>query len=604
MKKFIKIKDSFWEKYRGITHEQRYFIYRWFELLNANIMSFDSIPVYGIRGQLKEFLSVHELVISGNFDKKHICDVIRDIQSSFKANLIIRTSKFKVEREILNSKFSEALSLFDKRDDEKGFLLLKEIRKLVSSFSKKLDNINFINVHIDILCEVLKKERIIYDSIDNVSVSLLSELLYEGHSRRYLYTWGLANFLHSTEPNFFTRLNEIKKLGKKNKRLFRVYFKVTLPKLRIYDEFSSTEIRLFKDDYRVGEDENDDITEINNLLNDTTVDKAVVNVSALDTFSALELAREKITSVLLLSNLMENTQLYNPNIGNEVVVLDLSSRRIEKVKFEDFGSSIRIANLVSYFSKSLSEESEINQETKDSLSRALHWCRIANYSPEESRFLALWGVIEFLLSAHSNKIIQPIVECFIPFSGAYFVKKYVYQIQTIMENDSNEKYSQLKANVLREYNQPDLRLGEFLEYIYKNTDKVIEKFDSNDLLTRKVRWLAGSLNERKLLYSAIRNLEHKVTADLFRMYRLRNMLAHRAHVGEETLEANLRWLVFYLQIVIDNILFIYGRRPEHTIEEILMAKRLSYESYKKNLSNYIFPSVDFKDVVLPHESFI
>jgi hypothetical protein len=504
--------------------------------------------------------------------------------------MVMRTSIFSIERNIINNKLQELTASLE---NGKHLGQSNDIMKYISSFSKKLDYTDFIGLHIDILCEIFNKERPSYDAIDKVLSSLLTELVYEGHSMRYLFKWGLTTFIHEFR-DFNAKINSVRALGSRNERKFEIYFKLSFPKKEFY-ETPGLDITFLRENTH-------EKTAIAEFLSDATKEKAVVNIDAVDMFDALEKARDKLLNTLLLSNLLEPNTNYNPNIAKEILIYDVTKEVLTIEKYEEnISPKIRLSNLQCYF---LASSKKNNTDTKESLARALHWCRVANYSPDEGKFLALWSVFEYLLSGHSDKIIQLIVRFFIPFSGLYYCKRKVTLLQDLMKDDNGTEYKVLTETISKEFRQRNLRLGDFFNYVYNNAGTIEATFEDNDLLLRKLRWVSGCLSDRKILVNSINGLEQKISSDLLRMYRLRNMLAHRAHVEEKTLESNLRWLVFYLQVLLENLLYIFEKRSDFTIEEILLAKEQSYQNYKNKLNSYLHPSIDYKQVVLPEDLLI
>jgi hypothetical protein len=601
---FSKLNDNYPE---GIKSHQQYFILRWGELLDESPLHFRKLLAPCSRAVLKEFLDVINLFHSGVLHAYNIPIMVKELIDTLKSDIVLKKFLSDDFNFIIDKLSSFLTNMPDTDTESKDGVLeritdknLNYISSLVKSFLNKLESEDIIKIYTTHFKDCLSEEQYNYSSLDRELSLLVSELLYEGHSRSYLYRWGAGVFIYDKEKApFLERVDRIGQLGRKNKRTFHCFLKVSLPKNNDFLYELTGNVRFFKDsnDAKVILEEsmsNPLTSEINEYFDgDPNLKIGLVELKATDLNAALTQSANLLISRLSLFNLDKRSKSYTPSIKKNVVVYDVEGDNVELTSYGD-ESGIKIARTSEYL-KILFSTSEEEYKT---LHRLMGWLRIVQDSPKETGLVAMWSMMELLFVHDYAEKQRNVIVHTIPYISHFYVKSMVTRALTILESDSS-KFEELKAKILDIYGAQaftkdrKIKKEYFVEYINVNEAEVLKIYSDLYLHQRYIRLINSFTKikkaEKKQIYvhlkEFIEELEQKITHDLRRAYRIRNILAHEASVHVDFFEDVYAKLTFYLQIILDDIFYSISRQNKNTIEQLVTIKRESYLLYMEYVNS-------------------
>ncbi|AYV68707.1 hypothetical protein C2I06_18475 [Niallia circulans] len=590
------------------SHEQ-YFILRWSELLEGGPLHFRKLINPCTRALISEFIGVTNLFNAGVLKIYNINNAAKELKIALKNDKIIKgflNNDYTFIIGKLSNFISQLTSEQESSNAEENKRLIKEIdiiNEFIKAFLNKLESKNIIELYSIYFREHLPTDSYSYSKIDRELSMLISELLYEGNSKAYLYRWGAGVFVYDREKT--TLIEKLERLGqdlgKKNLRTFKCYLQANLPNIYDFWEKLEGKIKIFKDsnEARLGLEEisqNALEKSVNDYFNiDNSLKILQIEIEAADEEAAINQARILLLTKLSLINLDKKSKVYIPSVKNRVVLLDTRSNNISIRTDNDDGDGIKIAK----FSDYLHILFTANENKYKSLNRLMGWLRVVQDSPKETALVAMWSMMELLFvhdySDKNNKVISQAK----PYISHYFAKNMVVKATQILKT-KEANYNLLKEKIKEEYGDVALRrqdnnikLEYLLDYIKLHENEVLNVYDNLILEQRYIQYLNSFttvVKERKHqafihLKGYILQLEENMDNDLARAYRIRNILAHEASIQSDFFEDIYEKMVFYLQIILDDILFSMIKQNKNTIEQLTMIKEESYKQYIKHLDN-------------------
>lgn len=325
---------------------------------------------------------------------------------------------------------------------------------------------------------------------------------------------------------------------------------------------------------------------------------AMVKTNAMDRYSALNKSYLKLVNIVKLNCIYKPN--YNPLIRNQVLVYCNHGcwMRNNESKLLNIGME---NNLFSFINKYIGKnKDEYNNNTLEAVRKALHWVRVANESPLESKFLSFWTALESLLTSYSNSKLSSILEYVPAFIGVYYPRRLVLEIWFALEkyisNMPEKYYKELEIHYDEKY---EFDIISFCKLIMDECENFIENYESSDFVVRKLRWLQGSLNNNRLLLRKIKKIDIQVQNDMRRLYRLRNLLVHQAHIGEVDLSYMTKRVIFYLEVILNNISYALDQNPSHSLLELLISRKRTYDLLRDKLETQCYPDLDICDIIYP-----
>lgn len=551
-----------------LSHEQRYFVYLWSALLSSPTYRHLHFPLVGTSSLLEEFLYFGERTGTSSqfFHPKHLGDLSRELRIHLQQNPFIAAT-FPNEMKVL----SQCLSSLEK--EPKNPTNISAGTLAVRSLSDQIATMPFLDKLVDSLVAELGGKQAKYHTIDHLTLELLNELKYQGHSSEHLYRWGAGVFVYDPEVDFLLKLQRLKDLGEGCRRSFTCVFKLVLP-----DGFSipGSPALMFEDALP-----HELESEAAGRFASPEVCYAVAGEEACDRFAAARAARRRILNLVSLYCLHEPA--YEPNMSRDALVVDKGGERPPIIikAYREVGL-ISLRTLPIFFKMAAeSQKGNCNRDTTECIRRVLHWCRVASDSPLEGRYLALWAALEFLLSGRTAQILPSIVESLPAFVCSYYPKSGARDLwHGIRKGPVGASIpNALTERFVVEQGGPVEKIDEaaFLKTLLDEESRWEGALQYNDGALRHMRWWKAALQDRSIPLKRINGVEQLVQFDVCRMYRLRNLLIHRAPVRLAEVEENLSRLAYYVSRAIDQSLFFFQTNPGYSIDQLLFGGRKDYD---------------------------
>lgn len=201
-----------------LSSHQIYFIQRWGELLENTHIHYRKLLKPSIRSVLKESLRVIDYFKDQTLYEHNVFEILEEVIETLKNNLVLKKVysedfnlvKSRIERFLSNRQaFKELKSESDK------YKQLNLPYTIITTLYNKLDNADIPKIYSNYLKDELGKSNLSFEIVDHLTELVISELIYEGHNKQYLFKWGNGVFITDPEPNFLKRIERIKELGKK-----------------------------------------------------------------------------------------------------------------------------------------------------------------------------------------------------------------------------------------------------------------------------------------------------------------------------------------------------------------------------------------------------
>jgi hypothetical protein len=604
------------EQVKHYSHElkphQKYFIMRWGELVDDGHIHFRNLLNPCLKAVIKEFIDVSDLFMEDILKDYNVLTMTDELIDIIRKNTVLK-SFFQEDFSFLMKKIralqSEMKGLNSQKDisEEKRHEIkkqkIKSINLLLVPFYHKQQDL--AKKYVDYYADEISKESISFTNIDNFLLLLIPELIFEGYSKQYLHTWGAGVFLYDEEEEtFLNKFKRIAELGKKNARNFECYFKVFLPKHKNYDfMYSQTgSVRFYQKPLEEYERlvDNSDVDGIEKREDIHSFFKeesqiAKVQVESVDSLTAIVLAQKELIKRLKAVSSVKSLGKYDPKIGEQVAVHDISGfqvkllKKIESIEVEPH--SIKLCNI----------EELLQDKVFVRLQRVLEWTRVIQDSPRETGLVAMWSLMEFLFASEKSEKRDNVVDSSAPFITHYWFKALTNRTLTLIQgNDSTRrKHQEEYIAYLNEFEANEsqgirilkkekrIKPHYFLHKASSAFEDVTGKFKGNVLGQRYIAFLKSQLDkdgENLRLVKSILEIKKQIRSDLYRTYRLRNMLAHQARIQEDFLDEVYEKTFFYLQIILNDIFFILPSQDAININQVIEIKQESFSEYMTILS--------------------
>lgn len=598
-----------------LSSHQIYFIQRWGELLENTHIHYRKLLKPSIRSVLKESLRVIDYFKDQTLYEHNVFEILEEVIETLKNNLVLKKVysedfnlvKSRIERFLSNRQaFKELKSESDK------YKQLNLPYTIITTLYNKLDNADIPKIYSNYLKDELGKSNLSFEIVDHLTELVISELIYEGHNKQYLFKWGNGVFITDPEPNFLKRIERIKELGKKNRREFDCFIPLKLPEG--YNSLFSHrdgKITFHKNPETLGTSfiEENDIDERyhQGLCEFFKTDKHIskIRLESTDEVAAINLAREELISTTKLFTLENKHKQYYPGNLSDAIVYDFNGNQINmNPHIEIYQHGLQISNNEKYIKINLSSKMNNKYQGLDQL---LQWCRVIQDSPKETGLVAMWSLLEYLFVTESFNKRQNILDYATPYICHFYLKSLAWRTRDILKqsNDQNllliEEVKKIFGDEAIDTSKNEVKLHYFIKFLATNKPKADEIYKDKILEQRYIglinRYL--SLRGKKLWFGEyLDNLKKQVHSDFLRAYRLRNILAHQASMDEDFLDEIYDMIAFYLKLIIDDLLFTITSQPNNSVHDLVLVKRESYEDYLVELINIDkIDNVDFKKLI-------
>lgn len=576
---------------------QAYFIHRWGELFEKSPLHYRKLSYPCVRAVLKEAVQIVENYKTEVLYEHNVFEIFSEVTSTLRRNKIFegrykedwslvigRLELFLTEKE----SFLQHVNRLDKHR------MLELPLTLIKGLLNKLENTNIPKLYVELLSQDLSKPSLSFEQIDNYLELLMSELIFEGHHKQYLYRWGQGVLVSDGEISFLKKLERISELGIKNRRNFECFIPLRLPDG--YDSLIGTDGPLtFFDDpdrARLMMDEVYDVPQVHEapiiefFKKDTHI--ARIKLSATDEVAAINTAREELSSITRLFTLENRHKLYNPGNFTQALVFDVSSKKLNTDPIIEVAQhGLQVTRNDTYIKINMSSKSTGKYKGLDQL---LQWCRVIQDSPKETGLVAMWSLMEYLFITEPTNKRKGIIEYATPYLSQFYLKSLVFRSRELV------KQNQAGNTILKQFVQEklgadsidkkskEIKLHYLLQFIAEYKSEAISAFPEDSLSQRYIGLLNKymQLRGRKIWFHEYLNeLEKQIECDLSRAYRLRNILTHQAYVDNFFFEEIYERISFYLKLILDDILYSMSLQPDNSLHQLVKIKKESYKDYKK-----------------------
>ncbi|MDN8591250.1 hypothetical protein Q0V21_21035 [Paenibacillus sp. 11B] len=595
-----------------LLSHQAYFIHRWGELFEKSHLHYRKLSYPCVRAVLKESVQVIENYKTEVLFEHNVFEIFTEVITTLKRNKVFE-DQFKEDWSLVISRLE--LFLTEKETFLQHINRMDKHRKLelpltlIEGLLNKLENIDIPKLYVDLLSKELSKPTLSFEQIDNYLELLMSELIFEGHHKQYLYRWGQGVLVSDGESSFLKKLERISELGIKNKRNFECFIPLRLPDG--YDSLIGTDgpLTFFSDPdrARLTIDDAYDVPQVHDapviefFKKDTHI--ARIKLAATDDVAAINTAREELSSITRLFTLENRHKLYNPGNFTQALVFDLSTKKINTdpiIEVSQYG--LQVTRSDTYIKINMS--SKLTGKYKG-LDQLLQWCRVIQDSPKETGLVAMWSLMEYLFITEPTNKRKGIIEHATPYLSQFYLKSLVYRCRELVKQ--NQTGNKILKDVVQERlgiesidkKNKEIKLHYLLQFIAEYKNEAMSAFTGDSLSQRYIGLLNKymQLRGKKIwFYEYLNDFEKQIECDLSRAYRLRNILTHQAYVDKIFFEEIYERLSFYLKLILDDMLYSMSLQPDNSLHQLVKIKKESYGDYKKLITG-IDKVTSYKDLL-------
>lgn len=599
-----------------LASHQIYFIQRWGELLENTHLHYRKLVKPAIRSVLKETLTIIDHFRNQVLYEHNVFEMLSELIVSLNSNVVLK-KYFYTDFELLNSRLQKFLS------SKQSFIELKsELEKnrqldlpytLVSAFFNKLENEDIPKLYTTHLRNELSKATVSFELVDLLIEQLISELIYEGHNKEYLYKWGNGVLIIDSEPDFFKRIDRIKELGKKNRRPFECLITLNLPQgyeslfhykegnMTFYEDPETLRVQFI-------EEYDDEVLVSKDFYDFFKTEKHIARIKlySTDEIAAINTAREELIDTTKLFTLENRYKHYDPGNLSDAVVYDYRGNQLNMNPYiEVYQQGIQISNNEKYIKINLSSRLEDKYKGLDQL---LQWCRVIQDSPKETGLVAMWSLLEYLFVTDQTSKRKSVLDFAIPYICHFYLKSLSWRARGILRsNNYNENNSLLEevkdrigSNAIDE-RKNEVKLHYFIQFLATNKEIAMDIYSGKIIEQRYIGLINKYLTLRgnKMWFKEyLLKFEEQVQSDFLRAYRVRNILAHQASIDEELLDEVYDVISFYLKLILDDLLYTITLQPNNSVHDFVKVKKETYDNYKEMLINIdTVDKVNFKGLL-------
>ena len=571
--KFDCYQTFFIERAYELLYQQTIDSYR-ARVMNAPVILSELLTIIEgrVKGKIKDFKTVEscrdeaiylvesdEVMTFHTFSKSYFVELLKSIKSE-KDDNEVKDSK---ELKILFSKLKTTIRT-----------VLSENKDYAQKLFEKID------FYLKNPVEPTHDEFRTFRPIDNLTVSLITELISLGYHKSFLFK-RINHLFVNYENSFEDAFNELRQLTQTDEKNYRIWFKFSSTKeicqtLSAFNQFLTHE-SISK------ENEEADLSKFKQFARSSESTRfLLVKQRALDYFSALYKAKNMIA---------ENLDILNLGFGHIKSKL-YESAAVVDVAFPEKAEIKSIKPLLdgSYtygqilFNKlydkipSLLNKTNISTDAKEKLKSAFRYLRLGNEAIEvEHQFINYWVGLEYLFANYSDSSFTRIKH-FLPIIQALsYVKRNAL--------DLHKRVAPLATKLELEYYNDDEQLSCILKEAYY--DEIKHKvFPVSPLLSYRAwklqhRFFQREGESQKKLGEYIGYHTNGLRQHLIRIYRIRNEIVHEAqyNTNNENLTANLKYyLVFSLSVILD-YLEHYSEGDIISLDDFFQLQEAKYDNF-------------------------
>ncbi|QZY54089.1 hypothetical protein [Crassaminicella profunda] len=579
---------------------KKYFIFGFKKyVMNDNkILAQNYMP--SIREILCDYIEIYKEINNNSGQEKlerARNDLLKALKFFCENSIFFEKGIYKIEIKILTDQIEH---LSDKGDQNK-ILKYTKIYKICKSLVKKF---NKDNIYAHLINIAMQSDK--YIEIDKVIEALISELLYDGYSLKYLDVWYNENVGRQeiNDKNIDNIIGEFQKL-KKGKDRYIYYLSVFDKNKKIKEEqLIDYNIKLVKEEYGklvLINKEND--KNVKNYIQHTKEDDIFrIEMNAMDIYKGLEVIVNAFDSYFQMINyLLANDKI----ILKDKCIVKLTEGNYTKLRIQSYDNKILFSNIENRERQDIEDfimhrDSAYNTLIKSdeiaNIQRAINIVKGQKDQLKENRLINLWSVLEYSLTFHEGvsiiskvKEVVPKIICLYAIKdklNVFWSRLFCYKGNEI---DIVEEFIKECKRVDDDYYYD---LNNLVQFILKKGKSLLDEFEFNDVLKRNIGEIGKLLTDVKYRKKYIKNKHDEVYYDLVRIYRARNVLIHSGKRTMANMDYKSLRLYNYNNSLLGVIVYYKNKNPYLTIGEILNSIDYTYNEYLNILENEKSSTID------------
>lgn len=366
-----------------------------------------------------------------------------------------------------------------------------------------------------------------------ITKSLLTELMNQGYSLKYLYMvmdrlfWNPKTDISSPDQidDFFEKFDF-------NEREYTIVFKVS--KRKIYKFINYIDDLNFMDELP----ENIKLKSSQSFLNKKSDDSfLIIKINGLDPYSAAESAIELIEMNTSVYRLYDHGYRYNIRSA-QCEVLDRDhlykvAQRVRPVEHAKGLSTKQISegmNVANHAITTIIVKRRNLQDFTAILGAIEYHAHSLDSRSEENQLLDLWSIFESVLdisNKHTSDRIVQICTYLVPLLKHRYIFSLFEQLSNDIKNYDLEWYNKIIINA-NDDNEAIKKVCKFvlLDENKEERELFLKKCDDFPLLKERINYYNQMLNNSKSIYSFVEKHANRVRWQIMRIYRNRNLIIH------------------------------------------------------------------------------
>ncbi|EOU2102044.1 hypothetical protein C0L85_12915 [Clostridium perfringens] len=581
---------------KKIFDSKKYFLYAFKRHIgNENKILYKKF-LPSIREVLLDYIDIYEDV-NKNIENKKLQNAKNDI---------IKSSIFFIEKSIFYTQgvYKEELDLLidDMKNIQSNSLdSVGEIRTYnkCKAIIKKISN-NNLYTNLSDIAKQLKS----FSEVDRNIECMISEMLYDGYSLKYIGNWYTANIgkdlMNLDNDSIDVLIDKFKEFHIDEKE-YKYYITIKSNKIledKIYLDYN---IAMKKEEY----ESIALINEVDGKDAKSYLSQGQINflystvIKSRDYYKGLELLIDSLNSYIQMINYLDEENEITINDKIVVKIDDGKYEKLRKVIYDDVilfnKSEIKeledIKDFMKYREKLYSMK--VGYDQVANIQRAINIIKGQQYQTKENRLINLWSVLEYMLTFHNgNNIISKVKDIVPKVYCLYLIKDKINIFWNILYKYKSSSYESVDNMInfcKSDVDEYRYDLNKFIKYLNSKGEKIVNDFEFNDLLKRSILEIGSLFFDKKLRLSYLKDKYEEIEMDLVRIYRDRNILIHSGRRGIRNINYKTLRLYQYNNNILSVIIYYKNKTPMLTIEEILNSIEYTYNKYlkecEKKLSN-------------------
>lgn len=592
---------------------KKYFIYGFKKYIKNENSVLSKLYTPSLRELLNDYLEIHnDINTNTELDKLNNArnELIEAIRYFIKNGFCYEKGLYEKELTVLLGEMVEV----GKGGDRERVVRYNTIYNMCNALVKKIDS---DNIYLKIITFVKRTTSFI--EVDKALHLMVSELVYDGYSLKYLDTWYNEEFRHlkieeSTIDNILDKFINLKRTKQKFTYYLSILDNGRFKDNKLYVDFN---LLLLEQDYDSLELIDNKESNAKNYLQQKSEYKICkVEVEAMDYFKGLDIVKSSITTydqmIHFISDDKKNSG--DRSIFLEKVVCVLVDGKIIKLRLASndtdnlFNGKERrerqdVEDFVAYRDMIFSE----NIKTLEifNIQRALNIVKSQKEQSVQNRIINLWAVLEYILTFHEGygSIISKVKDIIPKVVCLYLVKDKLNVFWSRLYEYKNNEIDIVNEmlNCKREGDEYYYDLSTLIEFIIEKGPSLIEAFNFNDNLKRDIAEIGGFLSQPEALAEYIEVKHKEISHDIVRIYRARNVLIHSGKETKSDLDLKTLRLYSYNNNLLGLIIYYMCKNPHISITEIINSIKFTYEDYVQALKA---KSIRQEDICKPRYLFI